>query len=93
MSEKHPIPAHEPRSIKSNLFAEAPAQGGILAPGGPSSGAVDRHPGEDRDPFAPVHTGRPARQRASSPKSAAAPKRKRPKRKRASSATPAAPPA
>jgi hypothetical protein len=35
---------HEPRSHRGLLHAEPPAQGGILAPGGPSSGPIDPHP-------------------------------------------------
>jgi len=48
VSKTGSIPAHEPRSHKGLLHAEPPAQGGILAPGGPSSGEMDPHPDAKR---------------------------------------------
>jgi hypothetical protein len=57
---KHDPTRHEPRAVGGILHTEPFAQGGILAPGGPSSGEPDPHPLERK---APKRVRKPAAKR------------------------------
>jgi len=73
---KHDPQRHEPRAVGGILHTEPFAQGGILAPGGPSKGEPDPHP---------LERPTPARERTaagrSAPKRARSKLKKRPLRK------------